>query len=468
MPSPRTTLTTLVTLMLTFVAAQASAQGETCESAMTIPVPFTGNFDNSRAFADGPPGSCNSFTLTEMSNSQWFSFNAPQAGAVIVTITEVTPFDMIACLYTGRCGSTLTEQACGDQPEPVVMRIAVTQGMPVIIAVGDWGGPGGGTYQLDVRYEGQGETCDNPLQLPLPFSGTFDNTLAQNDGPPGSCNSFTLQEMSSSQWYAFTPPVSGRLDITITEITPFDIVATLLTSPCDPQSEVVCGDQPQPITMQYITSAAEQLTLGVGDWGGPGGGVYTLDVDFTPFPPGDTCDEAVVIDTIPFAGMFNNELAQSDGPPGSCNSISAQEMSNSQWFTFTPSSATPLTITITEITPFDIVAALYDACPPAGTEIACGDQPEPVVINFTPTPGTAYTLAVGDWGGPGGGDYELSIDFNITCPADTNHDGVVTPADFSAWVAAFNAMAPECDQNNDGMCTPADFSAWVANYNAGC
>ena len=209
MPSPRTTLTTLVTLMLTLVAAQASAQGETCESAMTIPVPFTGNFDNSRAFADGPPGSCNSFTLTEMSNSQWFSFNAPQAGAVIVTITEVTPFDMIACLYTGRCGSTLTEQACGDQPEPVVMRIAVTQGMPVIIAVGDWGGPGGG-------------------------------------------------------------------------------------------------------------------------------------------------------------------------------------------------------------------------------------------------------------------DYELSIDFNITCPADTNHDGVVTPADFSAWVAAYNAMAPECDQNNDGMCTPADFSAWVANYNAGC
>ena len=24
------------------------------------------------------------------------------------------------------------------------------------------------------------------------------------------------------------------------------------------------------------------------------------------------------------------------------------------------------------------------------------------------------------------------------------------------------------DQNNDGVCSPADFSAWVANYNAGC
>ncbi len=58
--------------------------------------------------------------------------------------------------------------------------------------------------------------------------------------------------------------------------------------------------------------------------------------------------------------------------------------------------------------------------------------------------------------------------FTSDCPADTNNDGVLTPADFSAWVAAFNASAPECDQNDDGSCTPADFSAWVANYNAGC
>ncbi|MFI4893206.1 MAG: hypothetical protein ACIAQ0_07190 [Phycisphaerales bacterium JB058] len=54
------------------------------------------------------------------------------------------------------------------------------------------------------------------------------------------------------------------------------------------------------------------------------------------------------------------------------------------------------------------------------------------------------------------------------CLADTNGDGILSPADFSAWVAAFNTMSAGCDQNNDGACTPADFSAWVANYNAGC
>ena len=52
--------------------------------------------------------------------------------------------------------------------------------------------------------------------------------------------------------------------------------------------------------------------------------------------------------------------------------------------------------------------------------------------------------------------------------ADTNADGMTSPADFSAWIAAFNAQSPACDQNNDNACTPADFSAWIANFNAGC
>jgi len=49
---------------------------------------------------------------------------------------------------------------------------------------------------------------------------------------------------------------------------------------------------------------------------------------------------------------------------------------------------------------------------------------------------------------------------------DANGDGQCTPADFSAWVAAFNSNGPRCDVNQDGNCTPADFSAWVAAFNA--
>ncbi len=54
------------------------------------------------------------------------------------------------------------------------------------------------------------------------------------------------------------------------------------------------------------------------------------------------------------------------------------------------------------------------------------------------------------------------------CVADTNGDGVLTPADFNGWIIAFNNQSPACDQNGDGACTPADFNAWIINFNNGC
>jgi len=56
----------------------------------------------------------------------------------------------------------------------------------------------------------------------------------------------------------------------------------------------------------------------------------------------------------------------------------------------------------------------------------------------------------------------------LRCLADVNEDGIVSPADFVAWISAFNLGATECDQNFDGLCTTADFTAWIANFNAGC
>ncbi|MFI4893594.1 MAG: GC-type dockerin domain-anchored protein [Phycisphaerales bacterium JB058] len=81
---------------------------------------------------------------------------------------------------------------------------------------------------------------------------------------------------------------------------------------------------------------------------------------------------------------------------------------------------------------------------------------------------TEASLDEGDFAGFSGGRFTFLNVVTETCLADVNGDGFVTPADFSAWVSAFNTMSPQCDQNSDGMCTPADFSAWVDNYNAGC
>ncbi|MEL6797445.1 MAG: GC-type dockerin domain-anchored protein [Planctomycetota bacterium] len=65
-------------------------------------------------------------------------------------------------------------------------------------------------------------------------------------------------------------------------------------------------------------------------------------------------------------------------------------------------------------------------------------------------------------------DITITVTPGVDCVADVNRDGMLTPADFNAWVLAFNNQSPACDQNGDGQCTPADFNAWVLNFNAGC
>ncbi len=101
----------------------------------------------------------------------------------------------------------------------------------------------------------------------------------------------------------------------------------------------------------------------------------------------------------------------------------------------------------------------YIATLPAG---ACDDE---LYFNFTVTPVTGTT--VHDPANPLD-SYLATVVCAPSCVADTNGDGMLTPADFTAWVAAFNTAGPACDQNGDTACTPADFTAWVANFNAGC
>ncbi|MEL7483011.1 MAG: thrombospondin type 3 repeat-containing protein [Planctomycetota bacterium] len=60
--------------------------------------------------------------------------------------------------------------------------------------------------------------------------------------------------------------------------------------------------------------------------------------------------------------------------------------------------------------------------------------------------------------------------FEIAVPrlcADQNDDGLVTTADFNAWVLNFNAGDLAADTNQDGILSPADFNAWILAFNQG-
>ncbi len=102
------------------------------------------------------------------------------------------------------------------------------------------------------------------------------------------------------------------------------------------------------------------------------------------------------------------------------------------------------------------------------------DPMHPTWLGSVESPGQAGEVAIANntlyvaSGDDGLTIIDLGGDCEFDCVADVNHDGVLTPTDFTAWIGAYNDNRPECDQNGDGLCTPTDFSAWVGNYNAGC
>lgn len=120
-------------------------------------------------------------------------------------------------------------------------------------------------------------------------------------------------------------------------------------------------------------------------------------------------------------------------------------------------------------TTFDSAAITAATLDPVA-DFTADPGPTTDMISWTPTSGDVgvyyYTCTI--TGHPAMTSRIEVIELEPPCLADTNSDGMLSPADFSAWIAAFNAMAPQCDQNADGSCTPADFTAWIANYNAGC
>ncbi|MEO1716876.1 MAG: PPC domain-containing protein [Planctomycetota bacterium] len=132
----------------------------------------------------------------------------------------------------------------------------------------------------------------------------------------------------------------------------------------------------------------------------------------------------------------------------------------------------------TQINPFGIEGEFLSATPPVGRYfIAVAGSGAEFLPDFVVrrVPGTTFRSVV-----------ETSINGTVppgfppvfgdvrfysllyTCLADANLDGMLTPADFNAWVVAFNAQGPACDQNRDGFCNGADFNAWILNFNAGC
>ncbi len=301
------------------------ATNDDCANAIAVSsIPFTATFSNVSSTPDGIPGSCNSGSATTMQNSVWFSFTPTITQDYRVTALP-SGYDAILLVSTGDC-TTQTEVACFDGPESGVVNM--TAGTTYLIQIGDWGlFPGGGatTFLVDVFVPLTNDDCANPTPITsLPFTVLVDNSTATADGIPGSCNSTTATTMQNSVWYSFTPATTGLYDLSVDNGGGYDAIVIVSEGGCAAQSEIACGDEPEPIAVSVTLNAGTTYLIQLGDWGvAVGGGPTTLSLtsqigigacclgpSSTPAQPPRTCTQLTAAACVAAGGRY-----QGDGSP---------------------------------------------------------------------------------------------------------------------------------------------------------
>lgn len=275
-----------------------------------------------------------------------------------------------------------------------------------------------------------GESCALAGVIPsLPFSTNFNNDLFAANGARGSCNSTQTALMQNDGWFVWTATYNATVTVFIDTPLYDAIVQVYSGASCASLTQLVCGDEPEPINIAFPVTNGTTYWFQVGDWGvNEGGGPTTLQITSVVLP-GESCATAAVIPALPFSAAFNNDLFTADGPPGSCNSGAAVVMQNDGWYRWTATETGQLSIAL-DSPAYDALIQVYSGANCAAlAQRVCIDEPEPIQTTIPVFAGVTYWFQTGDWGTTeGGGPTTLDLEFISTGEAcDTATDIPSTP-----------------------------------------
>jgi hypothetical protein len=248
------------------------------------------------------------------------------------------------------------------------------------------------------------------------------SAIAIGDGTvAGDTTGFTGVDESSCAfsdtidgWYEYTATCTGNAVASTCNQAAFD--TTLSAFDACGGTELACNDDSggcsgNTSVASFPVVSGNTYLVRIAGYNGASG-TFSLTMSCELPLANDDCATAELVAALPFTTTVDNSTAASSPPAGSCNSASATDMQNDVWYTFTVANSCDFTVTIDYDAGggYDGITALYTGACGGLTEVACGDEPEPNVIDVIgAVPGTYY-LQVGDWGtSPGGGVTDVSI-----------------------------------------------------------
>jgi hypothetical protein len=494
---------------------------DNCDTAEVITTPYFSSFDTSGALTGTPSGSCNSSSAIgagTTDNDVWFEWTPTEDCLATLTVDPNT-YDGLATIYTGVDCNSLVEFQCSEAPEPIVIQWTAIAGTTYWIQVGDWGTfPGGGLTTVELTcsplgvtgacclpsgacvetdildcgaqggtYQGdgtlcadtscpqpvEGDNCGLPIQVTLDPNSTYvdpnQTTCGRVDDYETTC--MGLYDGGEDIIYELIVTEAACYQVTVDADTIWAGVAIFDICPAfgDPNCLGQATTSSNPDTFQ-IDLAPGTYYLMVDTFPAPECADFTLTIEPCPPPaPGETCEDANLIPSVPFSTSFDNNNSTADGPAGACNSSSAVVMQNDIWFEWTPDQDCIAELTV-DPTSYDGIVVVYEGTDCNNlVELDCGDEPEPIVLTWNAVGGTTYFIQVGDWGTAEGGGI---TDFSLRCVlcGDLDFDLDVDGDDYNLFIAAYGSQTgdanynADADYDGDGVVSLADFQTWVGCY----
>lgn len=280
-------------------------------------------------------------------------------------------------------------------------------------------------------------------------------------------------KVNDADWYSITVPSGQRIIVTFNFEHDYGDIDAQLYSVCGGSALDTSGSTTDTEVLDWSNYGAGDSVL-INPYLYQGGSYpdtrnqYSMTIQLLDAPPqNDACANARVISSVPYSNIEDNSNAAADGLPGSCNSSAATTMQNAMWYKWTAPAACTATLTVTDLDPYDIVAAVYSGASCASlTEEACADQPEPAVATFAAAAGVTYWFHIGDWGmSPGGGSTQVQLTTSVAndaCAGAMNIPSIPTTLTFDNSLAQAGAPAGSCNSGGTTVMQNDVWYSWTA------
>ncbi len=431
-----------------FAPAPLVGGSDSCVTPDVIVGTGTFAFDNTTA-TTGTEGQaealCNlTGAGTTILSDVWFTWTATQSALAEVNTCGLTSVDTKIAIYDGTtCPTSGAAIACNDDAcvgFQSTVSFPVVAGQSYLIQIGLYPGtapvatPGAGNFSVNVLIPPTNDDCTTPIAITGSFSGphAFNNALATT-GTQGQSESLCvilgLAPIQNDIWYTWTAPVSGQYGVQTLGLTQVDTkIAVYDGSTCPTGPAIACNEDANEPNFVYLQSravftavAGQSYLIQLGTSPTSAGGD---DGEFTIVPVGapsnDDCATPIVVSG---AGphFFDNTQATTSAQGQTealCNLFGTTSMIEDIWYTWTPTSSGPATLTTCGLTITDTRIAVYDGsgCPATPAldcnDDACGATGFQAEVNFNAVCGQTYTIQISvypNYAAPTGGQGRFSV-----------------------------------------------------------